>query len=470
MIRTSRRALNHGTNPAFNSSANSYRLMFPQFWRLLSLLPTLIVFLGVLSPSNTEGASRTTLTPRLTLSETYDDNLDFVNDEIEDPDSDWITTVAPGLQLLFETPRTNLTMDYEAGLEYYLNDSSRDTTQHNAQLTWNHQLTRSLRCYVDNLFVVSDDPVSTGDGQTEEIAQERETRYRNYGEASLSWQYAVENGFTAGYRNRFFTSDSDDEEESIANEIFLNLENWFVPRFGINLESYGNRTEFDRASGFTGLPTEDFYQYATELTFNYRLQPQRLVYARYRILGQDFDQSDISTNDERNNDYVAHEPALGLNLILRPQTELFAEAGYFNQKADGFDGQDGFSGNLGFTTRINRATIGITGSSGYELDYGNTTNFGFTKFRGVTGYAQYQLTRSISISGSGEYRWKDYDEIEVTEEDYTANAAINYTFRPWLRFFLEGTRYRRESSDNTREFKNFRFIFSLRLEYPWRIK
>ena len=463
MISTLRQALDYGSYPV----SNTYLSMFTKCRSSLSFILTLIVFLGVLGPSNTDGASRITLTPRLTLTESYIDNLDLVNDKIEDPDSDWITMVSPGFQLLYETPKANLTLDYEAGLEYYLNDSSRDTTRHNGLFSWDHQLTPSFTWRANNLLLVSDDPVTVVDGQTLEVAQERQTRYRNFAEASFTWRYAPENSLTAGYRNRFFTSDSDDEEESIANEVFFNLDNWVVPRFGINVESYGNRTEFDQPNGFTMIPTDDFYQYLLGLTLNYRWRPEYIFYARYRILGQDFDRSDASTSDN----YIVHEPVLGFNLTLSPQIQFLAEGGYFKQEVINRNyGTDGFYGNFGLNAQMNRTTIGITGNSGYELDYTTTTNRGFSKVRGFGVNAQYQLTRSISLSGSGEYQWQDYVDINTTEQTYIATALIDYTIRPWLRLSLEGTRLRRESTDNTGEFRDFRFTFSLRLSYPWRIK
>jgi hypothetical protein len=403
------------------------------------------------------------ITPRVSLEEQYDDNIALVPDNTE---SDWITTVSPGLLFELDSKKTRLDLDYEAGFAFYLKDSDRDTDRHRMRFLWDQKLTPHLSFQLTNNFSRSEDPITTEGGRVVDVAQGREVQYRNRGQANISWQFRTEDQVTAGYRNYFLNSDADFREDSESHEGFLDLDTWFIPQFGLGLKSNFSRWHFQQPSGFTLTPTADFYQYSAGLTMNYRWRPQHIMYARYSILYQDFD-DDVSMHSE---DYVVHQPTLGLMLRLGRNTEFGAEAGYFRQDLEDGDGEDGFSGSARFNTQWQKASFHIESDAGYHLDYGTSQNRGFSKFSDTSGLVDYQITKNLGFFASARYRWADFTEIDRTDKTWGGRAGLTYTLQPWFTLSFEGAHLERDSNKRTFEFTDNRVTFRITGAYPWQIK
>jgi hypothetical protein len=361
-----------------------------------------------------------------------------------------------------DTQRTDLELDYEAGFTFYAQDSSRDTTRHRARISWDQLFAEHWRLNLNNTFSRSEDPITVEDDRITDISNEREVEYRNTGEASLNWQFGAEDLATLGYRNRLLNSDSDQTEDSRANEGFLNLGTWFVPEFGIDLTSSFSRWEFEQPSGFADFPTDDFYQYSAGLTMNYRWRPQRIAYARYSIVFLDYDDELRVDND----DYVVHEPTVGVSVGISPHTQFEAEVGYFLQDPDDGENEEGFVFNASLDTRRERASFNITTNTGYDLDYGSSDNQGFSKYSDNSARVDYELTENFGIFASARYRWEDYTETNRTDHTYGGRAGINYSFRRWLTASLEGGHLRRDSDEDNDEFKDNRVTLRITTSYP----
>jgi hypothetical protein len=245
------------------------------------------------------------------------------------------------------------------------------------------------------------------------------------------------------------------------------LGTWFVPEFGIDLTSSFARWEFQQPSGFTDIPTDDFYRYSAGLTLNYRWRPQHLAYARYSIVYQDFDQEFGALSKLVSEDFVVHQPSVGFSLLLGPNTDLGAEFGYFRQEYDGDrNGEDGFVLNASFNTRGERTTFGIQTDSGYDLDYGTSENRGFSKYSDNSARLDYQLAENFGVFASARYRWEDFSDPDRTDHTYGGRAGLTYSFRRWLTASLEGAHLRRDSDEDAEEFKDNRVMLSITTSYP----
>ncbi len=425
-----------------------------RLWIILTF--ALFLTLGLLT--TTDATASWTVTPRLSIHEQYDDNLDL---EPENENSDWITVISPGISLELETPNTTSTLDYEAGFSFYADDSSRNSTSHQGQVEFDQDLSRHLRFHLSDTFIRSDDPVVETEGEIEDIRRERGIYFRNASEASLSYDFGVENVVTAGYRNLYLDDRSSANEDSVGHEGFVNLDTWFTPRFGIGITALYNQSRFEHS--------DDFDQYAAGLTVNYRWQEARRVYARYDLLYQDFEPSEAD-------DYRVHESALGVSLALGAHTDLNLEGGYFIQDYLNGDQTEGavFTGTL--STRLERTSLSLTGGGGYDQDYYSAENLGPSKFQEVSGSADYLLTENLNIFASASYRWEDFLETEDdrTEDDRTdevwrATGGLSFSFWRWLTLSLEGTHLERGSSDSTEEFKDNRVMLRLTWAYPYSI-
>jgi hypothetical protein len=275
--------------------------------------------------------------------------------------------------------------------------------------------------------------------------------------------FGAEDLVNLGYRNHLLNSDSDETEDSRANEGFLDLATWFAPQFGIELTSNFARWEFQQPRGFTGTPTEDFYSYGAGLTMNYRWRPQRILYAKYNIDYQDFDDEVGANND----DYMVHRPVLGLAFKFDPNTEFQALVGYFRQDFENGDkGADGFVFDFSFNTRREKTSFRVESESGYNLDYGSSENQGFSKFSDSSARVDYELTENFGIFATARYRWEDFTETNRTDHTYGGRAGLTYSFRRWLTASLEGGHLRRDSDEEENEFTDNRVTLSITAEYP----
>jgi hypothetical protein len=413
----------------------------------------------LLLPTVAAGQTKSTFTPRVSVSETYDDNIDL---DPENEDSDWITVVSPGANFQLQSQHTQLALDYEAGFSFYAKNSSRDTTRHQGIISWDQALAEHWKLNLSDTFSRNEDPITVEDDRITDISRGREVQYRNTGQASFNWQFGSEDLVTLGYRNRLLNSDSDQTEDSLANEGFVNSDTWFVPQFGTGLTLNFGRWEFQQPSGFTGSPTDDFYNYQARITLNYRWRPQRIAYARYNFVYQDFD-DEISVD---NNDYFVHQPTLGVNLSFGPHTSLGAEVGYFLQDPDEGDKQEGFVFNGRFNTQRERTAFSISSNTGYNQDYGSSQNQGFAKYSDSSANIAYQLTENLNVFANARYRWEDFTETDRTDHTYGGRVGFNYSFRRWLAVSLDGGHLRRDSNEDDEEFIDNRVTLRITTSYP----
>ncbi len=424
--------------------------------KAVSIIPVMAALIWTFSATVANAAMRKTLTPRISIQEQYDDNIDL---EPENEDSDWITVASPGISLSLDTLKTTMNLDYEAGFSFYQDDSSRNSTRHQGRIQWDQDLTRLLSLEVNDTFVRSEDPIVETDGQIEDIRRERSTYYRNTGEASLSCKFGAEDLISAGYRNRYLDDTSSRNEDSLGHEGFLSLDNWFTPRFGIGMTSRYNRGQFEEA--------DDFDQYGAGLTVNYRWQPSRRVYTRYDFLYHDIEEAAFGN---QGNDYRVHQGALGLSVGLGPHSEFSAEGGYFLQDYLNGDQTEGPAFSAGVSTRSQKTSLRLAGSGGYEESYFSSENLGSSKYSQVLGSADYLLTEDLRLLASGSYRWQEFFGADIErdrkDEVWRARAGCSLSFWRWLSLSLEATHSERQSTDPTVEFRDNRVMLRLTGEYP----
>jgi hypothetical protein len=400
-----------------------------------------------------------TFTPRISVTETYDDNIDLSPDNEE---SDWITVASPGFSLLLQSAKTDFSLDMTAGLTYYLQDSTRDTIRYTGRLSWDQKLAEYLSLNLSNTLTRSEDPVREDQGRIVDISSDRDVEYRNTGQASLSYQFGPQDSVTVGYRNTLLDSRSDQTEDSRSNQGFLDLSTWFVPQFGINLTSSFARWEFQQSKDFTGFPSEDFYLYQAGLTMNYQWQPQRITYARYNILYLDYDEE----HGIDNNNYIVHQTTVGFSSALGANTSLGASFGYWRRDINNENSEDGASLNANFNAQGEKATLNVQTDSGYDLDVGTSQNQGFSKYSDSSCNVSYQLAENLNLFATARYRWEDYADTNRTDHTYGGRIGFNHTFRNWFTLSLEGGHLRRDSNENNQEFKDNRVVLRLTAAYP----
>jgi hypothetical protein len=444
-----------------------FRILCPMR-RSHGMIPPVLLFLVLLLPtSGLAQVTERTFTPRISVDETYDDNIELTKN---DKKSDWITTVSPGFNFAVNSQHTRLRLDVSGGRSFYLDHSSRDATRLDTTLSLDQKVSSRLSVLASDTFARTEDQITLENGAITDVSREREIHYHNTGEAGLSYQFGPENRVNFGYRNYLYWSESDLEEDSLGNEGFFTLTNWFGPRFGTELAGSVLRATFEQSNAFTGVPHEDFYNYTGAATVNYRWHPSRRVYVRYQILDHRPDETSVETGTF---DYRVHQGTLGTSLAFGPHTTLDVGAGYFFQDVDSGEDRDGPVANVLLSTRRERLTLRLGGNGGYDESYFTSENLGFAKYWEAVGAVEYQLTAPLAVLASGSYRWEKYYDTTGAGEDRTdktwlATAGFRYAFLRYLTLSLDGTHTERSSDVREEEFTDNRA--TLRLTWAYGIR
>lgn len=396
-----------------------------------------------------------TITPRITIRERYDDNLGL---DANAPDADYVTTILPGMHFNAKGEYTDLDLDVEGGWTWYLDDSSRDTSDYRANASWDQRLTEFISFSLNDTFARSDDPITVVDGEVVDVRGGRRIQYQNNGEASVSYVFGENDRASVGYHNRY-VDDRDALNDDRASHVgFASLDKWFGDRFGIGLNLSHTIGDFEIR--------DDFHQWNTGITTYYRWNPYRFGYMRYTFLDHDYDDPAFFFIRD---DYQVHEAVLGVNLTLSPYTSLYLDAGYFIQQyeSDYSDDQQGPVFNFSFSTRRERFTFSVDASGGFDEDYFSTDDFGSSTFAKAIGRVDYQFSESVSLFGSLDYRWDDYFDADVKEDRIRAACGLSYDFWRWHTVSLQYTYNQRESDQSTRDYIDNRIAFQLRWAYPY---
>lgn len=135
-----------------------------------------------------------TLTPSLSLSERYDDNIFQTSFDQQD---DFVTVVSPGVRLQY-VPLADMTLDvdYRADIELFADHSEQNQVAHRGSLQFVSQLTRLLSLSLRDSLVITEEPedrvidIDEETGLRSVSEQQRERTIRNRAEATVDLQLA----------------------------------------------------------------------------------------------------------------------------------------------------------------------------------------------------------------------------------------------------------------------------------------
>jgi hypothetical protein len=107
--------------------------------------------LGIVAPPGARAQARWTLTPSLSLSERFDDNVFLTS---ESRKSDFITEITPGITIAFDQPTVVLSAGYSITGQIYADNSTLDNFGDNqsAFLSTSYQASPRLRLAVNGYY------------------------------------------------------------------------------------------------------------------------------------------------------------------------------------------------------------------------------------------------------------------------------------------------------------------------------
>ena len=137
-------------------------------------------------------AAQVSFTPRVSVTEEYNDNVDLDRKGKKD---DFITTVSPGATLEVLGPLSGIRLSYDPSYSFYADNDEFDSWRHNASgFIW-HNFSRETRIDLADSFLYSKDPLDARDVEDErgniiargdDRLRRRSTFYRNVALGRLS--------------------------------------------------------------------------------------------------------------------------------------------------------------------------------------------------------------------------------------------------------------------------------------------
>jgi hypothetical protein len=438
----------------------------------ISAAAILIAFAGVSS------AAQIFFTPRVTVTEEYNDNIDYDRKNKKD---DFITIVTVGGTLDLLGQVSGLSISYDPGYAFYAEYDEYDSWRHNLNASAWHNFSRETRLDLNNYFLYTKDPLSDDgfeDKQGKVVVpgndrrNKQDTYYRNNASARLSHQFGIENSTYAQFIYDITKFDDPMDEDSQALSPSAGLIYWFSSWWGMELHAEYTRGLYDESE------SSDFNNYSGRLRLNHRISPRLGVYGEYRQIYRDWEtpeQSGGGEDDEIEEDYLVYAPSAGL--FYQFDRTLTAElgAGYFYQQIENDKDQKGpfVSADLNKLWDFQTWSIRTRAASGLASQDFSGDNQGFERYAlgEITG--RYNFTRELFGDCRLAYRYSDYlnaDEDDL-EHRYTADVGIGYGITRWMTLRLAYQFNKLDAIDSTDDYDQHRVYATVTLQpdQPWRL-
>ncbi|MGV8048750.1 MAG: outer membrane beta-barrel protein [Anaerolineaceae bacterium] len=421
------------------------------------LLPiTLVLFLCSCS------GYRSTVLPRVTIGEEYTDNLDLTHSNRQ---SDFISTVSPGITYALTRETKALTLAYDPSFAYYARgtDGGGDlATRHAAELTAWNQFARHSRVDFRDLYTMTDDPTSTLEPtfvRTDQpsppidttIRRSRESYSTNFANAGFRHDFGRNDSVTLNYTHTILINDDPTIEDNTTNVPALGLTYWFSPRYGIDLRARYTRGDY---SVQEGTPSDSINETFLSSRFLRRLSPHFDVFLQQILTDTDYD-GDTP-------DYRIYDTTAGVDYHLSETVFFTLSGGYFYRTGDEGDPVSGHVLRGDMAKRFSRGSVRLSGGSGYDQAFFGAENLGFTKYDEAALAGTYEFSRLMVGEASASYRRSEYTDVEDREDTtITFLAGLTYRFRPWLFGAIRFTHNKVDSSLEVDSYDENRVILSV---------
>jgi hypothetical protein len=389
---------------------------------ILFLIATALVSL----PGQASAQRQFELIPSISVSETYDDNIDLTQSNEQ---SDFITTATPALTLNVLTQNTSLGMTYAPSFVWYNDFTENDTTRHRGTVSWDQQLTQRMSFNLTNTYLRSEDPLEdTLDVQG--IRQTRNKYWVNTARASVGYVFGAENRLDVGYGRADRNNDEITLDNSVIQTPFANMTYWFNVKNGFQLNYGYTDAKFTRDDNL--LASSDYTSNAAGIRYMRRFTPRSTAYLGYTYTTFDYER--ILPQD-----YNIHDPYVGLEHAFSPELSFSGSFGWFVKVNEFTKNDDGPTFNLSLTRTFSRGDITIGGTGGWyqeSLDPGLLEG-GFREYYGGFIRGTYQLLERLGIYAGASYRYEK-DRLDLFTSDFIrANCGLRWSFLRWFSMSLE---------------------------------
>ena len=370
--------------------------------------------------------------PSVSIAETYSDNI-YQSYDAKADESDYITTLSPGISLLLPLRRHSLRLGYRADIYKYSDLSENDYANQTANGTLNFDFPGGL------IFKISD--------TFRDITTQRKWK-----------EQAAFSGSTDAYR----------EKDHQTNDFNVMTKYRFVDRWAVEARYNNHQDEYDKSydSG------ADFSRDMVGGSIYYSLTPKTDILLDYNYSDVDYDQADTDDN-ENQMIYV------GLSFDPTAKVQGYAKFGWAEKKfkqtlATRDDKESIFSAlvNLGYVvTSFDK--INLSGTRVIEEDSDN--NASYTDTKAYIGWTHvFAQNEKISMTTSLGYGNKNYSladtDIDGTskireDDSLTAGIGFGYIMQEWLKLALNYSYTDNDSNFKRYDYKENRVFLNVTMQY-----
>ena len=319
--------------------------------------------------------------------------------------------VQPGVELGYETAKSEIALNYMLNANYYDESGEDDFYGHTASLNGNFYMSDRLSFNLSDEFVKTRDSSNLDD--LGNVAS-REEYYQNRLRAMFSLDFEPKFTTELGYQNWITEYDQDRDDDS-----------------------KGNQGIFDLI---------------------YHLNKSTSLDLEYHYWDMDYDGDEL--------DYTSNQ----LSLVARKEwriVSLEAAVGYQNREFDASDQDDIDVVPYRFTLQGRTAS----GKSRFSLSAQNNFNFlnindeGYYKGNRFSLTFDYDLTDKITLGVNGYYQNSDYENTNREDDLYNIGADINYQIRRRLALYFSARYENRDSTIQLADYSNTEVIGQLRFSH-----
>jgi hypothetical protein len=364
--------------------------------------------------------TRIEVTPMITVSEIYDDNIFLTKNNTV---SDYITIVTPGIDIGLRQEHTDFKLRYAPMFYMYADNNDLNFTGQSAALNFGQDLAQGLRFSLKDTYLKSGDPQA--DPQNiQGLRQTTQMYWTNITDVNLGYIFGAENQVNVGYIYNYYRNDQITLDDSDVQNPYANLTYWFDVKNGGELTYGYTDAKFTRDDNFPA--ASDYTSNAAGIRYLRRFNPNSTGYVGYnyaifdyeRVLPQDFN---------------VHSGLVGLDHSFSPEYTVSASLGYFIRVNELTDNQDGPTYTASLIRNFDRGSITIGGNGGWSyenLQQGVGLTSGFSQYYGGYVNGRYEILERVNLYAGLSYR---HDKYTIDKSDYwRGNCGVRWDF---LRYF-----------------------------------
>ena len=392
------------------------------------------------------------LTPSISVSRDYDDNI-YLDDSNEQ--SDYLTTVSPGINLTISSLNNLIGLDYSPTWVWYDDEDQNDTVRHSGTLTLGQDFTERMRFELTDTYLKSEEPIEETE-QVEGVRRTRDTYQRNTANASLSYQFGPENALTIGYMHSLLENEDVTIDDGTIQNPFAAINYWFDVRNGLELNYELTEANFSRDDGSEA--GDDYKGHSAGLRYIYRFSAHTRGSIGYDFTNRNF--------DGLTEDYTVQEGSIDFQQEISPNLSVSAGGGYFAQANEQPEDETGYTYNASLTKRFERGSFTLGGRGGWDESYLEAERRGFIRFWSAETRLEYQLREPFGGYLGASYR-KSRDQDNREWNTSQVNCGVRWNFLRWFYLALSYAYSGNDDDVDTEEYTDNQVMLTLNASKPY---